>query len=120
MRFTEYKLILIICLLAADCDRGTARRTGGFPQREDSLKNIHLTSSMRSASSRFRADSQFIRSLVRTLRVPYSFYYPSIHCRRFPALCAGQQLSHLYWQFKKDDLMYLQEGAIQINEPTAH
>src|ERR1700761_3125711 len=87
--------------------------------REDSLKDYAFQIvNAEQASDRFRADSQFIRSLVRALKDPYSFYYP------FDSL---QTISHLYapdssfriftWQFKKDELVYLQEGAIQINQP---
>ncbi|GGA85961.1 hypothetical protein [Puia dinghuensis] len=88
-------------------------------QREDSLKG-YSDSIVNAATPevRFRSDSQFVRSLVRALKQPYSFYYP------FDSL---QTISHLYapdstfriftWQFKKDEFLYLQEGAIQMNQP---
>jgi len=96
---------------------GAAERD--FLKREDSLKGFAFDIvNAAEAGGRFRADSQFIRLLVRTLKQPNSFYYP------FDSL---QTISHLYapdssfriftWQFKKDEFIYLQEGAIQMNQP---
>ncbi|HLZ89529.1 MAG TPA: hypothetical protein VKQ52_19885 [Puia sp.] len=90
-----------------------------FAKREDSLQKFSYNIvNAEQATDRFRADSQFVRSLVRTLKMPNSFYYP------FDSL---QTVSHLYapdssfriftWQFKKDEYIYLQEGAIQVNQP---
>src|SRR5580704_1581538 len=90
-----------------------------FQQREDTLKRFaYDIVNAETPESRFRADSQFIRSLVKALKLPNSFYYP------FDSL---QTISHLYapdstfriftWQFKKDNMLYLQEGAIQMNQP---
>jgi hypothetical protein len=85
-------------------------------KKEDSLKKFSdsIVNAVE-ATTRFRADSQFVRSLVRSLKLPYSFYYP------FDSL---ESISHLYapdssfriftWQFKKDEYIYLQEGAIQM------
>jgi hypothetical protein len=86
-------------------------------KKEESLK-IYSDSMINasSAPARFRSDSNFIRSLVRALKVKNSFYYP------FDSL---QTISHFYapdstfriftWQLKKDEYFYLQKGAIQIN-----
>ncbi|HXB08370.1 MAG TPA: hypothetical protein VNW04_14670 [Puia sp.] len=88
-----------------------------FEKQEDSLQRFSFDIvNAEYAEARFRADSQFVRTLVRTLKQPQSFYYP------FDSL---QTISHLYapdssfriftWQFKKDEYLYLQEGAIQMN-----
>jgi len=68
-------------------------------------------------AARFRNDSMFIRSLIRTLKTPYSFYFP------FDSL----SISHLYapdssfriftWQLQKDAYVFFQKGAIQMNTP---
>jgi hypothetical protein len=120
MRFTEYKLMLIICLLASGL-RSAAQPgdQAALRQREDSLKKYSFDIvNAESASARFRADSQFIRSLVRTLRLPYSFNYPFDSLQTISRLYAPDSSFRIFtWQFKKDDLMYLQEGAIQMNEP---
>ena len=90
-----------------------------FKQREDSLKKYSFDIvNAEDASSRFRADSQFIRSLVRALKLPYSFDYPFDSLQTISRLYAPDSSFRIFtWQFKKDDLMYLQEGAIQMNEP---
>lgn len=122
----RFVLLLSGCLLAVSLrlaaqpgSRLSPETEKALEQREDSLKKFSYDIvNAETPEGRFRADSQFIRSLVKALRQPYSFYYP------FDSL---QTISHLYapdssfriftWQFKKDDLMYLQEGAIQMNQP---
>jgi hypothetical protein len=122
MRFTEFKttFLLIACLSAATL-RSTAQpgNQAIFRQREDSMKNFaYGIVNAESPEGRFRADSQFIRSLVRTLRQPYSFNYPFDSLQTISRLYAPDSSFRIFtWQYKKDDLMYLQEGAIQINEP---
>src|SRR5579872_7443843 len=88
-------------------------------RREDSLKVFaDLIVNGEKAEDRFRADSQFIRSLVRALKLPNSFYYPFDSLETISRLYSPDSAFRiLTWQFKKDDLMYLQEGAIQMNEP---
>ncbi|HXB92922.1 MAG TPA: hypothetical protein VNU72_11560 [Puia sp.] len=88
-------------------------------QREDSLQKFSdriVNDSL--PEDRFRADSQFVRSLVRSLKLPNSFYYPFDSLRTISRLYSPDSAFRiLTWQFKKDDLMYLQEGAIQMNQP---
>ncbi|MFI5155037.1 MAG: hypothetical protein ACHQEM_02575 [Chitinophagales bacterium] len=87
-----------------------------FSKREDSLKKFaYPIVFANTPEQRLRADSNFVRSLVRTLKLKNSFYFP------FDSL---QTVSHLYspdsafriftWQFKKDEFFYLQRGAIQM------
>ena len=120
MRFTEYKLMLAICLLGISLR--SAAQPGSpaiFRQREDSLKKYSFDIvNAESAASRFRADSQFIRSLVRALKLPHSFDYPFDSLQTISRLYAPDSSFRIFtWQFKKDDMIYLQEGAIQMNEP---
>ncbi len=90
-----------------------------FNKREDSLKKFaYAIVFANTPEQRLRADSNFVRSLVRTLKLKNSFYFP------FDSL---QTVSHLYspdstfriftWQFKKDEFFYLQRGAIQMKTP---
>ncbi len=122
MRFTKYKptFLLIACLVAAAL-RSTAQSGDQaiFRQREDSMKKFAFgIVNAERPEERFRADSQFIRSLVRTLKVPHSFYYPFDSLETISRLYAPDSSFRIFtWQFKKDDKMYLQEGAIQMNEP---
>jgi hypothetical protein len=132
MRSTGYKLTrngTLAFLLAISCLTGitqTARaqhigpeQQKTFENREDSLKGFAFDIvNADSAMQRFRADSQFIRSLVRTLKQPYSFYYPFDSLETISRLYAPDSSFRIFtWQFKKDDQLFLQEGAIQMNQP---
>lgn len=88
-------------------------------QREDSLKQFaYNIVNAETPESRFRSDSSFIRSLVKALRLPNSFYYPFDSLETISRLYApDSSFRILTWQFKKDNLLYLQEGAIQMNQP---
>jgi hypothetical protein len=90
-----------------------------FQQREDTIKQFaYDIVNAETPETRFRADSQFIRSLVRILKMPYSFYYPFDSLQTISRLYAPDSSFRIFtWQFKKDNLLYLQEGAIQINQP---
>ncbi|HUR10040.1 MAG TPA: hypothetical protein VM012_01650 [Flavitalea sp.] len=93
---------------------GPAQRM--LEKKEDSLR-LYSDSMINGSSPfvRFRADSNFVKTLVRSLLVKNSFYYP------FESL---QTVSRLYppdssfriltWQLKRDEYMFLQKGAIQM------
>jgi hypothetical protein len=67
------------------------------------------------ASVRFRSDSNFIRGLVRALRVKNSFQYPFDSLRSVSRLYAPDSTFRIFtWQLKKDEYVYLQKGAIQM------
>jgi len=87
--------------------------------QEDSLKV--LSDSLINAGNpalRLRADSQFVRTLVRSLKMKNSFYYPFDSLVGISRLYAPDSTFRIItWQYKKDDLLYLQEGAIQMNQP---
>ncbi len=87
--------------------------------REDSLQILsNRIVNDSTPEDRFRADSQFVRSLVRALKLPNSFYFPFDSLQTISRLYSPDSAFRiLTWQFKKDDLMYLQEGAIQMNQP---
>jgi len=87
--------------------------------QEDSLKV--LADSLINGENpaiRLRADSQFVRTLVRSLKMKNSFYYPFDSLAGISRLYAPDSTFRIItWQYKKDDLVYLQEGAIQMNQP---
>lgn len=89
-----------------------------FEQHEDTLKGYaDSIVNGETATNRFVADSSFIRSLVRALREPNSFYYPFDSLETISRLCAPDSAFRIFtWQFKKDDYLYLQEGAIQMKQ----
>src|SRR5690606_9951950 len=86
-------------------------------QMEDSLQL--LSDSMINAfeaPDRFRADSSFIRGLVRALKIKHSFHYPFDSIRSVSRLYAPDSTFRIFtWQLKKDEYVYLQKGAIQMN-----
>ena len=115
--------LMISCILGA-LQAGLGQRLGraakkDFEKREDSLKRYAYDIVFAEESSdRFRSDSFFVKSLVRALKQNNSFYYP------FDSL---QTISHIYapdssfriftWQLKKDEYVYMQQGAIQMRTP---
>jgi hypothetical protein len=67
------------------------------------------------AEQRFRADSFFIRMLVRTLKIPNSFYYPFDSLQTISKLYAPDSSFRIFtWQIKKDVYVFIQRGAIQM------
>jgi hypothetical protein len=67
------------------------------------------------ANQRFRADSFFIRILVRTLKIPNSFYFPFDSLQSISRLYAPDSSFRIFtWQIKEDDYQYFQRGAIQM------
>ncbi len=88
-------------------------------KKEDTLK-IYSDNMINApeAPERFRADSNFIRGLVRSLKVKNSFYYPFDSLRTISHLYAPDSSFRIFtWQLKRDEYVYLQKGAIQINTP---
>lgn len=86
-------------------------------KKEDSLK-VYSDKMINApeAPERFRADSNFVRGLVRSLKVKNSFYYPFDSLRTISHIYAPDSTFRIFtWQLKKDEYVYLQKGAIQIN-----
>lgn len=67
-------------------------------------------------TSRIRSDSMVTRSLVRALKIPYSFYYP-FDCVQTITIAYPNDSSFriLTWQYKINEQVYRQKGAIQMN-----
>src|SRR5258708_24514651 len=122
MRSTLFIRLLMLLgagLQTSDQNPSTYARKKEFRKREDSLKVFaYDIVNGESASGRFRSDSQFIRSLVRALKLPWSFYYPFDSLSTISRLYApDSSFRILTWQYRKDDFLFLQEGAIQMREP---
>ena len=84
--------------------------------KEDSLRRF--ADSMINAESpaiRFRADSNFVRGLVRALRTRNSFIHPFESLKTVSRLYSPDSLFRIFtWQMKKDEYVILQKGAIQM------
>lgn len=64
---------------------------------------------------RFRSDSNFTRALVRALKVKNSFFYPFDSLNVSKLYSPDSTFRIFTWQLKKDEYVYLQKGAIQMN-----
>ena len=68
------------------------------------------------AQARFRADSNLVKGLVRALKVRNSFFHPFDSLKTVSRLYAPDSSFRIFtWQLKKDDYVFLQKGAIQMN-----
>src|SRR5450432_4654886 len=87
-----------------------------FEKQQDSLKSFaDDIVNAPEPNQRFRADSFFIRMLVRSLKIPNSFYYPFDSLQTISKLYAPDSSFRIFtWQIKKDVYMYFQRGAIQM------
>lgn len=85
-------------------------------KHEDSLQRYSDSMiNAEEASERFRADSNFVRGLVRALQIKNSFYYPFDSIRSVSHLYAPDSSFRIFtWQLKKDAYVFLQKGAIQM------
>ena len=88
-------------------------------KQQDSLKQYAFDIvNAPEASQRFRADSFFIRMLVRSLKIPNSFYFPFDSLQTISKLYAPDSSFRIFtWQIKKDVYVFLQRGAIQMRTP---
>src|SRR5258708_30760427 len=87
-----------------------------FEKQQDSLKSFadNIVNAPE-PNQRFRADSSFIRMLVRSLKISNSFYYPFDSLLTISKLYAPDSSFRIFtWQIKKDVYVFLQRGAIQM------
>ncbi len=111
----------VLCLGIANV--GNAQKLSGSDMKvlakmEDSLKEISRKMVFsENPAERFRSDSLFIRTLIRTLKHPNSFYY-SFDSVNIAKLYSPDSSFRIFtWQMKKDEYVILQKGAIQMNMP---
>jgi len=85
-------------------------------KKEDTLKDLSRKMVFaEEAPVRFRSDSNFVRTLVRALKTPQSFYYPFDSVNISKLYAPDSSFRIFTWEMKRDEYMYLQKGAIQIN-----
>ena len=87
-------------------------------KKEDSLKRLSANMVFsEQAADRFRSDSVFTRTFVRALKIKNAFYY-SFDSLNVSKLYSPDSTFRIFtWQLKKDEYVYLQKGAIQMNTP---
>ena len=96
----------------------TAADRKELQKKEDSLQKLsaNMVFSERPAD-RFRSDSIFTRTFVRALKVKNAFYYPFDSLNVSKLYSPDSTFRIFTWQLKKDEYVYLQKGAIQMNTP---
>src|SRR5688500_11524991 len=110
--FVLFAFTFLTSLLSAQ--EMTSRDIQQLKKKEDSLKVF--SDKMINASEapeRFRADSNFVRGLVRSLKIKNSFYYPFDSLRTISHLYAPDSSFRIFTsQLKKVEYVYMQKGAI--------
>jgi len=88
-------------------------------KKEDSLAKLgRQIVEAEEPADRFRADSQFTRILVRSLRVPHSFYFPFDSLATISRLYAPDSTFRIFtWQVSRDADLHRRHGAIQMRTP---
>ena len=119
-RTTTIILALILLSNLLNAQNISQRDLKDLKKKEDSLKIFSdKMINAPEAPERFRADSNFVRGLVRALKVSNSFFYPFDSLRTISRLYSPDSLFRIFtWQLKKDEYVYLQKGAIQMNTPS--
>ncbi|MBD0333518.1 MAG: hypothetical protein ICV66_12780 [Chitinophagaceae bacterium] len=116
-------LILIVTLLifssAATAQKITASDLKLLRKKEDSLKALAKNLIVDSLTAgRMRNDSLFIRTLVRSLQIKNSFYYPFDSVQGISKLYAPDSAFRIFtWSLSFDDYYSRQRGAIQFKTP---
>ena len=119
-RTTTIILALILLSNLLNAQNISQRDLKDLKKKEDSLKIFSdKMINAPEAPERFRADSNFVRGLVRALKVSNSFFYPFDSLRTISRLYSPDSSFRIFtWQLKKDEYVYLQKGAIQMNTPS--
>jgi hypothetical protein len=87
-------------------------------KKEDSLQKLSANMVFsEQAADRFRSDSVFTRTFVRALKIKNSFYFPFDSLNISKLYSPDSSFRIFTWQLKKDEYVYLQKGAIQMNMP---
>ncbi len=114
------RLLLLLCILlvsvAGNAQGLTKANIARLKRVEDTMKTYSRKMIQeRLAVERFMADSQFIRTLVRSLKTPYSFYYPFDSLETVSRIYAPDSSFRIFsWQFSRDENYFRQRGAIQM------
>jgi hypothetical protein len=109
-------LAAFLLSIVASAQSITKANWNALKRSEDSMK-LHARKMIQdmNAADRFMADSIFIRTLVKSLRTPNSFYYPFDSLETVSRLYAPDSSFRIFsWQFTRDDNFFRQRGAIQM------
>lgn len=115
--FKLLSLILITLFFSTsiEAQRIAAGDFKTLKKKEDSLKNLSKSLIVDSLTAqRMRNDSLFIRTLVRSLQIKNSFYYPFDSVQGVSKIYAPDSTFRIFtWSLSYDDYYSRQRGAIQ-------
>ena len=111
-----YLVILLSAFSWAEAQKINAADLKTLKSKEDSLKNLAKNLIVDSLTAgRMRNDSLFVKTLVRTLQVKHSFYYPLDSVLGISKLYAPDSTFRiLSWSLSFDDYYSRQRAAIQM------
>lgn len=108
--------ILLVSVIMAEAQYITPADYKDLKLKEDSLKKSGYDMvNAPDAGKRFMADSIFIKTLVRALKIKNSFQYPFDSLATISRLYAPDSAFRIFtWQVEKDETFNRQHGAIQV------
>jgi hypothetical protein len=114
-KYISYLIIFLFCAISANSQNFTAGELRTLKQKEDTLQKLAKNLIVDSlAAGRMRNDSLFIRTLVRTLQVKNSFFYPFDSVQGISKLYAPDSTFRIFsWALSFDDYYSRQRAAIQ-------
>lgn len=116
--FMKGKITIFLLLLAgqvAFAQPSPKQVSKELEKKEDTLKNFALKMVFsENPAERFRSDSNFVRTFVRALQLPNSFYYPFDSVNISKLYAPDSSFRIFTWELKKDEYVILQKGAIQM------
>ena len=114
-------LVLAFCLLTAQASAQhiTPSDFKSLHQKEDSMKRMIKNIMIDSLTAgRMRSDSFFVKTLVRSLQVRNSFYFPFDSLKGIGKIYSPDSTFRIItWQLSFDDYYCRQRGAIQFKTP---
>ncbi|MBI1344476.1 MAG: hypothetical protein GC171_16255 [Terrimonas sp.] len=114
------KFLFTLFLLGILCHQGNSQITPAnlrqLQKKEDSLAAFARDMILDSLTAgRMRSDSQLVRTLVRSLQIKNSFFYPFDNVLGISKLYAPDSLFRIFsWTLSYDDYYSRQRGAIQL------
>jgi hypothetical protein len=111
-----YLTFLLLTCISVQAQKITPADMRQLAKQQDSLKLLAKNLLIDSfTAGRMRNDSQFVKTLVRSLQVKNSFYYPFDSVRGIGKVYAPDSTFRIItWQLSFDDYYCRQRGAIQF------
>lgn len=116
MKKPVFLIFFFFALTSLEAQKLNPSDTKILKQKEDSLKNLSKSLIVDSLTAgRMRNDSLFIRTLVRSLQVKNSFYYPFDSVQGISKLYSPDSTFRIFsWSLSYDDFYSRQRAAIQF------